>query len=325
MTIGWSIAIATAVGFVLDLLLGERLAAICPAVIFGRLIALLEKPIRRAFPETDRGEFAGGVLIVVIMCALAFLVPMLLLWLCWAVNPWLHVALETFWCYQIMATRGLRDAAIKVYRCLRAHDLPAARSAVGEIVGRDTGRLSPEGVTKAAVETVAENTSDGVIAPLFYFAIAGAPLAMLYKAINTMDSMLGYKNDRYRHFGTCAARLDDVANFIPARLSALLLVASAAFLGYDAKGAFRIWRRDHANHSSPNSAQSESAVAGALGIELLGDAYYFGKLVEKPTVGDPTRPVRPKDIIRANKMLYSSSGLCCALGVAIRIIILLVL
>ena len=325
MTIGWSIAIAAAVGFVLDLLLGERLTAICPAVLFGRLIAALEKPLRRALPATKGGERAGGAILALVMCVVALVVPMLLLWLCWTINPWLHVALSSFWCYQIMATRGLRDAALKVYRRVRARDLPAARKAVGEIVGRDTDRLSFTGVTKAAIETVAENASDGAIAPMFYFAIGGAPLAMLYKAINTMDSMLGYKNDRYRYFGTAGARLDDVANFIPARLSALLIIAVSGPLGYDARGAWRIWRRDHANHASPNSAHSESAVAGALGIELLGDAYYFGELHEKPTVGDPTRPVKPGDIIRANKLLYASSGACCALGIVARGIVLLAL
>ena len=325
MTVGWSITIALAAGFALDLLLGERLSAISPAVLFGKLIAVLERVLRRAFPADKRGERLGGTLLVVIVCIVAFVVPMALLGLCWIASPWLHLALETFWCYQIMATRGLRDAALEVHRELRRHDIVAARRAVGMVVGRDTERLTPTGVTKAAVETVAENASDGAIAPLFYFAIGGAPLSMLYKAINTMDSMLGYKNDRYRNFGTAAARLDDVANFVPSRLCALLIVAVAGPLGFDARGAWRIWRRDHANHASPNSAQSESAVAGALGIRLLGDAYYFGRLVEKPTVGDPTRPVKPGDIIRANKLLYASAGVACALGLFVRVVVLLLL
>lgn len=325
MTIGWSIAIACAAGFLLDLLLGERLSVISPAVLFGKLIAALEKPLRKLFPVSPRGERAAGVFLVLIVCIVAFVIPMALLGLCWRITPWLHVALSSFWCYQIMATRGLRDAAMEVHGHIVADDLAAARASVGMIVGRDTDQLDMTGVTKAVVETVAENTADGAIAPMFYFAILGAPLSLLYKAINTMDSMVGYKNDTYRHFGTAAARLDDVANYIPARLSALLLIMVAKPLGLDAKGAWRIWRRDHDKHSSPNSAQSESAVAGALGVQLLGNAYYFGQLVEKPTIGDPVRPIGPDDIVRADHMLYASSSLCCVLGIALRAAVLLLI
>ena len=205
-----------------------------------------------------------------------------------------------------------------VYRELTKPDLPAARTAVSRIVGRDTQALTAEGVTKAAVETVAENASDGVIAPLFYMLLGGAPLALTYKAINTMDSMVGYKNERYLHFGRAAAKLDDIANFLPSRIAALLWVAAAALTGNDARNAWRIWRRDRRNHASPNSAQTESACAGALNVQLAGPAYYFGEYYKKPTIGDAVRPIEPEDIRRADRMMYAESLLALALGLVIR-------
>ena len=168
------------------------------------------------------------------------------------------------------------------------------------------------------METVAENASDGVIAPLLYMLIGGAPLALTYKAINTMDSMLGYKNEKYLYFGRIPAKLDDAANYLPSRLAALLWVAAAAFTRNDAKGAWKIWRRDRRNHASPNSAQTESACAGALGVQLAGPAYYFGEYYAKPTIGDPLRPIEPADILRANRMMYVASAFALAWGVAIR-------
>ena len=197
-------------------------------------------------------------------------------------------------------------------------DLPAARIAVSRIVGRDTQALTAEGVTKAAVETVAENASDGVIAPLLYMLLGGAPLALTYKAINTMDSMVGYKNTQYLYFGRAAAKLDDIANFLPSRIAALLWVAAAALTGNDARSAWRIWRRDRRNHASPNSAQTESACAGALNVQLAGPAYYFGEYYPKPTIGDAVRPIEPEDIRRANRMMYAESLLALALGLVIR-------
>ena len=201
---------------------------------------------------------------------------------------------------------------------MKKGSLPAARKAVSRIVGRDTQNLTAEGVTKAAVETVAENASDGVIAPLLYMLIGGAPLALTYKAINTMDSMLGYKNEKYLYFGRVPAKLDDVANYIPSRLAGLLWVAAAAFTHNDAKGAWKIWRRDRRNHASPNSAQTESACAGALNVQLAGPAYYFGEYYPKPTIGDAVRPIEPEDIRRADRMMYAESLLALALGLLIR-------
>ena len=210
------------------------------------------------------------------------------------------------------------DRPISLYRELTKPDLPAARIAVSRIVGRDTAALTAEGVTKAAVETVAENASDGVIAPLLYMLLGGAPLALTYKAINTMDSMVGYKNEQYLHFGRAAAKLDDIANYLPSRIAALLWVAAAALTGNDARNAWRIWRRDRRNHASPNSAQTESACAGALNVQLAGPAYYFGEYYPKPTIGDAVRPIEPEDIRRADRMMYAESLLALALGLLIR-------
>ena len=195
---------------------------------------------------------------------------------------------------------------MKVYDRLKNGTIEEARYAVSMIVGRDTQSLTEVGVTKAAVETVAENSSDGIIAPMLYMAIGGIPLMFLYKGINTMDSMLGYKNDKYLYFGRCAAKLDDVANYIPARTSGWLMALSTVFVGMDTKNAVKIYRRDRQNHASPNSAQTEAAMAGALDVQLAGNAYYFGKLYEKPTIGDPIRPVEIEDIPRSNRLLYAT-------------------
>lgn len=232
------------------------------------------------------------------------------------------LALESFWCYQILATKSLKVESDRVYIALKDKGLEAGRKAVSMIVGRDTQNLTEEGVTKAAVETVAENTSDGVIAPLFYMLIGGAVLGFTYKAINTMDSMVGYKNDRYQWFGTAAAKLDDVVNFIPARVSAVLMIAASYLTGMDGKNAARIFRRDRFNHKSPNSAQTEAVMAGALDVQLAGDAWYFGKLHKKPTIGDPVREMELLDIRRSHKLLYGTAMLGLILGIILRILVL---
>lgn len=234
----------------------------------------------------------------------------------------LGLVLESFWCYQILATKSLKVESDRVYIALKDKGLEAGRKAVSMIVGRDTQNLTEEGVTKAAVETVAENTSDGVIAPLFYMLIGGAVLGFAYKAINTMDSMVGYKNDRYQWFGTAAAKLDDVVNFIPARVSAVLMIAASYLTGMDGKNAARIFRRDRFNHKSPNSAQTEAVMAGALDVQLAGDAWYFGKLHKKPTIGDPVREMELLDIRRSHKLLYGTAMLGLILGIILRILVL---
>ena len=234
----------------------------------------------------------------------------------------LGLALESFWCYQIFATKSLKVESDRVYIALKDKGLEAGRKAVSMIVGRETQNLTEEGVTKAAVETVAENTSDGVIAPLFYMLIGGAVLGFTYKAINTMDSMVGYKNDKYQWFGTAAAKLDDVVNFIPARVSAVLMILAAYLTGMDGKNAARIFRRDRFNHKSPNSAQTEAVMAGALDVQLAGDAWYFGKLHKKPTIGDPVREMELLDIRRSHKLLYGTAMLGLILGIILRILVL---
>ena len=234
----------------------------------------------------------------------------------------LGLALESFMCYQILATKSLKVESDRVYIALKDKGLEAGRKAVSMIVGRDTQNLTEEGVTKAAVETVAENTSDGVIAPLFYMLIGGAVLGFTYKAINTMDSMVGYKNDKYQWFGTAAAKLDDVVNFIPARVSAVLMILAAYLTGMDGKNAARIFRRDRFNHKSPNSAQTEAVMAGALDVQLAGDAWYFGKLHKKPTIGDPVREMELLDIRRSHKLLYGTAMLGLILGIILRILVL---
>ncbi len=311
-------ALAVLGGFGLDLLLADPAWMPHPVVGMGRAIAALEKRLRRLFPATPAGERAAGRVLAAALPLGTFALAAGALALAYRLHPAAGFALETLWCWQALALRGLADESGKVYAQLAKGDLPAARRAVSRIVGRDTGSLTAAGVTKAAVETVAENFSDGVAAPLFYLLIGGAPLGLAYKAVNTMDSMVGYKNKTYLHFGRAAARLDDAANFLPSRLAALLWIGAAGLAGFDGRGAWRIWRRDRLRHASPNSAQTESACAGALGVQLAGPAWYFGEYYDKPTIGDDTRPVEPADILRADRMLYLAGFLALGLGLGLR-------
>ena len=305
-------------GFVLDAVFGDPAWLPHPVVLMGKCISKLEKALRARFPKTQQGELLAGAVLAFCLPVGTFLVTSAVCLLAAKISPWLGLAVQMFWCGQALAAKGLVQESRNVYGELVKPDLPAARKAVSRIVGRDTENLTAEGVTKAAVETVAENASDGVIAPLLYMLLGGAPLALTYKAVNTMDSMVGYKNETYLYFGRAAAKLDDVANYIPSRLAALLWAAAAALTGSDAKGAWRIWRRDRRNHASPNSAQTESACAGALGVQLAGPAYYFGEYYPKPTIGDALRPIEPQDILRADRMMYAASVLALVLGLVIR-------
>ena len=311
--------------FLLDLLLGDPAWMPHPVVYMGKVISWSEKRLRTRFPATEKGEFRAGLLLAVCLPLLTVAVSGGAVWLLWKVHPTLGFFLNVLWGWQALAMRDLRKESVNVFRKLREDTLPAAREAVGRIVGRETAQLSAGGVVKAAVETVAENFSDGVAAPMLYLLIGGAPLALGYKAANTMDSMIGYRNERYLFFGRAAAKLDDGANYIPARLSAFLLMAAAGLSGQSVKGAYRIWRRDRRNHASPNSAQTESVMAGALGVELGGPARYFGQLVNKPTIGDPLRPVEPEDILRANRMLYWGGFLSLLLLCGLRTLFFLVI
>ncbi len=309
--------IALAAGFLLDLLIGDPGWLYHPVCLIGNTIAVLEKRIRSLLPKTQKAELLGGCLEVVLVCVLSFGLPWMVTGALYRWSSLAGLLLETFWCYQLLAARSLRDESMKVYDRLKHGTIEEARYAVSMIVGRDTKALTEEGVMKAAVETVAESTSDGIMAPAFYMAIGGIPLMFLYKGINTMDSMLGYKNEKYLYFGRCAAKLDDAANYIPSRISGCLMVAASAFTGMDAKHAWKIYKRDRRNHASPNSAQTESAMAGALKIQLAGNAYYFGKLYEKPTIGDAVRPVEAEDIKRANRLACMTA----VLGVAVFLLV----
>ncbi len=296
-------------GFALDLLLGDPawLTPVHPVVLMGRAITALEKLLRALFPKTDRGEEAAGALMALLMSAGTFILCKLIVKLLNGLYPPLSFALEVIWCWQALAVRDLKVEAMRVQKALETEGLEAARKAVSRIVGRDTEALDEKGVARAAVETVAENFSDGVIAPLAYMLLGGAPLALVYKAINTMDSMVGYKNARYLHFGRVPAKLDDAANYLPSRLAALLLIAAARLTGEDAASAWRIWRRDRRKHASPNSAQCEAAMAGALGLRLCGPASYFGVKHDKPWIGDRRREIVPGDISRACRLEYTGA------------------
>lgn len=315
----WTAA-ALLLGFFIDLLLGDPRWLYHPVRIIGNSISFLEKRLRKWFTKTQKGERRAGALLVLLICMGSGLIPFCLLYTGYKIHVLLGFALETFFCYQMLATRSLKDESMRVYRELEKKDLPKARYAVSMIVGRDTAELTEEGVTKATVETIAENTSDGIIAPLFYMAIGGPALMFLYKGINTMDSMVGYKNEKYLNFGRYAAKLDDIANYIPARISAWLMIAGAYMAGMDGKNAKKIFKRDRYKHASPNSAQTEAVMAGALDIQLAGNAYYFGKLYEKPAIGDRLREVEDRDICRANRLLYISAALGTFVFAGIRLL-----
>ena len=303
------IVFAALCGFGLDLLLGdpEKLAPLHPVVLMGKAIQALETGLRACFPAAERGELAAGRVLAAALPMGTLLGSVLLLRLLRRIWPPLGFALSAIWCWQALAVKDLRVEALRVFRALKTQGLESARAAVSRIVGRDTSVLDEAGVARAAVETVAENFSDGIIAPLFYMLLGGAPLALCYKAINTMDSMVGYQNERYLYFGRAAARLDDAANYLPARLAALLLIAAAALTGENPREAGRIWRRDRRKHPSPNSAQCESAMAGALGLRLLGPAWYFGEYQDKAWIGEEKKPIDAGDIRRACRLLYAGS------------------
>jgi len=297
---------ACAAGLLLDLLFGDPVWLYHPVRLIGNWISWAERQLRKVCGSHLMA--AGGVLWVM-TALMAFLIPFALLALAGWLHPALRFLLETFWCFQILAARSLSSESRKVYEKLKESDLPGARRAVSMIVGRDTEKLTEEGVTKAAVETVAENTSDGVTAPLIYMMIGGAPLGFLYKAVNTMDSMLGYKNDRYLYFGRIPAKMDDIFNYIPARITGLLMTAAAFLTGLDGKNAWKIYLRDRRKHASPNAAQTESVCAGALGVQLAGDAVYFGKVYKKEFIGDALRRIEPEDILRTRRLMYAAEFL----------------
>ncbi len=315
--------IATVLGFIIDMVFGDPEGLPHPVMLIGKLITAFEKLFRRLLPKTAGGERAAGGLMFLCVALLALLVPAGLLWLCYYLTPILGIAVEAVMCWQILATKSLRDACMKVYRALRRGNLERARSAVSQIVGRDTEKLDEGGVIRATVETAAENTCDGSIAPLIYLVVGGAPLGFLYKAVNTMDSMVGYVDEPYKNFGLIPAKADDVFNFIPARISALLMLLSGFILNYDTGNGWKIFKRDRYNHPSPNSGQTESVCAGLLGVQLGGTASYRGITHMKKTIGDAIRPIEPKDIDRSCKLLYNSALIAAVIFCGMRLVVFL--
>lgn len=320
-------------GFVLDLLIGDPHFIPHPVRLIGSLISFLDKRLNcdAGYNSSEKKlnliKYKRGMLLVFTVIFATFAISVIIIVAAYSINLYAGVIAEAVMTWQILATKCLRVESMRVYDALRTDGVDAGRRAVSMIVGRDTSVLDAAGVTRAAVETIAENTSDGVIAPMLYTAIGGPVLGFVYKAVNTMDSMLGYKNDKYMYFGRFAARLDDVVNFIPARISAYLMIA-AAFIGcrqFDAKNAYSIFKRDRFNHASPNSAQTESVCAGALRVQLAGDAVYFGKLVKKKYIGDGLREIEYEDIKRANRLMYITAFLCELLSVAVMSLVLILL
>lgn len=309
--------IALVCGYVLDALFGDPYQMPHIIRLIGTLISGAERLLRRIFPPTPLGERMAGAVLVMLVAGGCSGCTWLVLGLLSRVSPQLAWVVETFVCYQMLAAKQLRIEALRVADALENEGLVAARTAVSMIVGRDTAELDEAGVVRAAVETVAENASDGVVAPLLFMAVGGAPAGVLYKAVNTMDSMVGYKNDRYRYFGTVAARLDDLLNWVPARLTGVLMCLVAPLVGLDGAGAWRIFLRDRRKHASPNSAHPEAACAGALGVRLAGPASYFGVVHDKPYIGDDNRPIERADIGRACRLLKVTSLAALVLGLAL--------
>lgn len=311
-------AVPLLAGFLLDLIIGDPHMLPHPIRLIGALISALEKSIRKVF---KKHLFAGGIILAVIVLTASAGILFALVFFSYRVNLWLGLCVESVLCCSLIAAKSLKTESMKVYKKIKCGDVEGARKAVSMIVGRDTGPLDSDGIIRAAVETVAENTSDGVTAPLIFIAFFGAAGGFFYKAANTLDSMIGYKNERYFQLGKFAAKLDDVLNFLPSRITAAVMILSAFLLKFDGKNAAKIWRRDRRKHASPNSAQTESVCAGALGIRLAGDAYYFGELHKKEFIGDALRPIENEDIRRANRMMYLSSLIVLAAGCAVRILL----
>lgn len=308
------------IGFILDLIIGDPNNPIHPVRIIGKLCSFLEKIMRKIFKNSLK---LAGLIVWILTVAVTFLVTFFIVDVARKFNLYFGIILEGILIYFCISSKGLVVEGRKVIKYLFKNDIEGARKQLSYIVGRDTQSLDEKGIVRAVVETIAENMSDGVIAPIFYAGILGAPLAMAYKAVNTMDSVFGYKNDKYIDFGFFPAKLDDVFNYIPARITGIIIVISSFILRYDYKNSFKIYKRDRYNHTSPNSAHPEAAMAGALDVQLGGANYYFGKLVEKPTIGDKLKEIELKDVESTVKILYLSAFISYIIMIAIRGIFLL--
>jgi len=295
------------ISYILDLILGDPHNLPHPVRLIGSVVSLAEKFIRKLLPKNKKYEIIGGLLLVLLISFLSFTIPFYMLLIAEKINHNLKLIIEIYFCYKLIAVKSLKKESMKVYYSLKENNIENARLMLSYIVGRDTKQLDEKHIINATVETIAENTSDGVVAPIFYMALGGLPLMFLYKAINTMDSMVGYKNKKYLYFGKVAAKTDDIANYIPARIAALFMIAASFICKFDYKNAVRIYKRDRLKHSSPNSAHTEAVCSGALNIMLGGDCYYFGKLYKKNYIGDDIRKCQKEDIVKANKLLYVTS------------------
>ncbi|MDK2587372.1 adenosylcobinamide-phosphate synthase CbiB [Romboutsia sedimentorum] len=293
------------IGYVMDLIIGDPYSFPHPVRYIGKLIKTTENKIRK-IAKTDKNLKIGGFVLWFVTVGITYLVTYLTVKLSSFVPGGFLIA-NSILIYTTLATKCLKDEAVKIYKVLKSKDIEKSRIQLSYIVGRDTTSLDEGEIIRATVETVAENTVDGIIAPMFYAFIGGAPLAMAYKAINTLDSTVGYKNEKYMNLGFASAKIDDIANYIPARISVLLMTIGSLILGYDYKSCFKISIRDRKNHKSPNCAYPEGAVAGALGVQLGGTNIYFGKEVHKPTIGDKIRKIEIEDIVRTNKIMYATS------------------
>lgn len=314
---------AIAIGFIIDFFVGDPHAIPHPVVAIGKLVSFLDKRLR--IGNSDKRDIMRGTWTVLIVVAVSASVPAALLWVMWKINPVAYLVVNSIMCWQIVAARELVKECAAVEKAVEKSDIEGARKAVSYVVGRDTEALDKEGICRAAVETIAENGSDGVIAPLLWMFLFGAPGGFFYKAVNTMDSMLGYKNEKYLYFGRAAAKTDDAVNFIPSRISAFLMIISCPLCKLDGKNALRIFRRDRFKHTSPNAAQTESVFAGALNVRLNGPAFYGGVLHEKEYLGDDTRPIESTDIRRAGQLMYTASVMMLIVGVLLRIGVILCL
>lgn len=308
-------------GYTLDLLVGDPQGFPHPIRLIGKMIENVERVLRKKC-KSAQDERRAGIILWFVVVLTSYAVPLVILWLSSKISLLLAGAIETVMCAFILATKSLKDESMIVHKYLEQNDLSSARRYLSYIVGRDVENLNSNQIAKAAVETVAENTSDGVIAPMLFILIGGAPLGFLYKGINTLDSMVGYKNEKYINMGRFSALLDDAANFLPSRIASYLMIAASYILNMDYVSAYRIYKRDRYNHKSPNSAHTESVCAGALNIMLGGPNYYGGTLVTKPTIGDDKRPVVNDDIKKANKLMYATSLLCLGIGITVKFLIL---
>ena len=307
-------------GFILDTIIGDPYKLPHPIRWIGSFISILEKLCRKIAKSNTMLMILGAILVFIVVFVSGG-ITLLVLKLA-SFNKYAYLIVSSVICYYMLAGKSLKTASMKVYKAFENNDTEGARKAVSMIVGRDTQSLTKEGIIKAAVETVAENSSDGVVAPLIYMLIFGPVGGVVYKAVNTMDSMIGYVEEKYFYIGKFAAKLDDVLNYIPARISGILVIISAFILRYDYKNAFRIFKRDRKKHASPNSAQTESAMAGALGVQLAGDATYFGVVHKKPYIGDKKREIENEDIKRANDIMYTMTIICLVVGFVIRSVVM---